>query len=152
MVTHLWSFLGHYVIKIDNLIYNQLLAEALLTNEMQRYISICMKLKVGINGKIEIRMQISKMVYTAINSDCFAVILLGTLQQLVLCTPASAFSNWFLRWEYEFSGCHSVLNNFYGLFGRCFFLRGEESSLKMWKTECENGQIFYQECLTCQQE
>ena len=56
-----------------------------------------MELKVGIIGKIEIRMQVSKMVYTAINSDCFAVILLGTLQRLVLCTPASAFSNWFLR-------------------------------------------------------
>ena len=27
-----------------------------------------------------------------------------------------------------------------------------QSSLKMWKTECENGQIFYQECLICQQE
>ena len=61
-------FLGHYVIKIDNLIYNQLLAEALLTNEMWHYISICMKVKVGIIGKIEMKMQVSKMVYTAINS------------------------------------------------------------------------------------
>ena len=51
---------------------------------------------------------LSKMVYTAINSDCFAVVLLGALQWLVLCTPTSAFWNWFLRWEYEFSGCHSV--------------------------------------------
>ena len=68
------------MIKVDNLIYNQLLAEALLTNEMRRYISICVKVKVGIIGKIEIRMQVSKMVYTAINSDCFAVVLLGTLQ------------------------------------------------------------------------
>ena len=68
------------MVKIDNLIHNQLLAEALLTNEMRRYISICMKVKVAIIGKIEIRMQVSKMVYTAINSDCFAVILLGTIQ------------------------------------------------------------------------
>ena len=66
------------MIKIDNLIHNQF--EALLANEMRRYFSICMKVKVGIIGKIEIRMQVSKMVYTAINSDCFAVILLGTLQ------------------------------------------------------------------------
>ena len=29
---------------------------------------------------------------------------------------------------------------------------GGGSSLNMWKTESENGQIFYQECLTCQQE
>ena len=34
--------------EIDNLIHNQLLAEALLTNEMQPYISICMKVKAGI--------------------------------------------------------------------------------------------------------
>ena len=54
--------------------------QALLTNEMRHYISICMKVKVGIIGKIEIRMQVSKMVYTVINSDCFAVILLGTLE------------------------------------------------------------------------
>ena len=79
------------MIKIDNLIHSQLLAEALLTDEMRRYISICTKMKVGIIGKVEIRMQVSKMVYTAINSDCFAVILLGTFQWLVLCTPASAF-------------------------------------------------------------
>ena len=40
------------MIKIDNLIHNQLLAEALLTNEMLRYISICMiKEQVGITGK-----------------------------------------------------------------------------------------------------
>ena len=68
------------MIKIDNLIHNQLLAEALLTSEMRRYISICMKVKAGIIGKIKIRRQVSKMVYTAINSDCFAVLLLGTLQ------------------------------------------------------------------------
>ena len=77
------------MIKIDYLIHNQLLAEALLTNEMRRNISTCMKVKVGIIGKIEIRMRVSKKVYTAINSDCFAVILLGTLRWLVLCTPAS---------------------------------------------------------------
>ena len=41
-------------------------------------LTICMK--VGIIGKLEIRLQVSKKVYTAINSDCFAVILLGTLQ------------------------------------------------------------------------
>ena len=43
------------MIKIDKLRHNQLLAEALLPNEMRRYISICMKVKVGIIGKIEIR-------------------------------------------------------------------------------------------------
>ena len=58
------------MIKTDNLIHNQLLAEVLLTNEMRRYISICMKVEVEIIGKIEIIMQVSKMVYTAINSDC----------------------------------------------------------------------------------
>ena len=55
------------MIKVDNLIHNQLLAEALLTNEMRRYISINMKVNIGIIGKIEIGMQVSKMVYTAIS-------------------------------------------------------------------------------------
>ena len=68
------------MIKIDNLIHNQLLAEALLTSEMRRYISIYTKVKAGIIGKIKIRRQVSKMVYTAINSHCFAVLLLGTLR------------------------------------------------------------------------
>ena len=52
----LGTFLGHYVIKIDNLIHKQLLAEAF----MWHYISICMiEVKEGITRKQNHRMQVS---------------------------------------------------------------------------------------------
>ena len=70
--------IGTTVVRIRILI-GTIVVRIAIANEMQRYISISMKVKVGIIGKIEIRMQVSKMVYSAIKSDCFAVILLGTL-------------------------------------------------------------------------
>ena len=46
-------------------VHNQLLAEALLNNEVGCYISVCVK--VGIIGKVEIRMQVSKKVFGLIS-------------------------------------------------------------------------------------
>ena len=80
-----------------------------------------MKVKVGIIGKIEIRMQVSKMVYTVI----LIVLLLffwehfNDLFCVHLCTSALAFYNWFLMYMNSVVGCHSVFIFMGSLAGVC---------------------------------